>query len=342
MSGMKKVLEKLGLTTKCQVWSLDNVVTGFKWETWVHPEVRYVGTKADFETFWGGPVVGGIPTHLQGAPDTSGVETDLRFAQRELGYDGHRLTYCIDNREGTEDLVLEDTDARAESVRIYLGCECYSELVYERYQNPDGGANNPPYDSNGLPAVTVPAGEIKIMTVLIHDPGPDFSGFNPVILSGGPFISYSSKPEVNCRIIDDLICKPYVLLENESFKEIEFGCKGACVPNGWRCEEVCVVVGFVTVSQQGEVFATCGGAVVSKTGTGAYNITAPAGAETSNAWAIIGEPDNNNNNDVRAHFSSSFTTGDFHIEQQNGNGQWRDVDKPFTIQWYGKRKQVIC
>ena len=119
---------------------------------------------------------------------------------------------------------------------------------------------------------------------------------------------------------------------------------GADIPADWRCEEVCAVVGFVTVSAAGAVVQSCGNPVVTKTGTGSYNITAPAGALTSNAWAIIGEPENNNTNDVRAHFSSSFTTGDFHIEQQatNGNQQWADVDKPFTIQWYGLRKQVVC
>ena len=117
---------------------------------------------------------------------------------------------------------------------------------------------------------------------------------------------------------------------------------GIGVPDDWRCEEVSTIVGYVTVAFDGTVVQSCGDPVVTKTGTGSYNITAPAGAETSSAWAIVGEPQNNNNNDVRAHFSSSFTTGDFHIEQQSGNGQWQDVDKPFTIQWYGKRKQVVC
>lgn len=229
---IKQLNAKLdSLTKERVVWSLDNTVTGFKWETWQHPADRQAD-EAAFEKFWGGPVVNGIPTHVNGAPNSSGVETDTRFAQSERGYDGHRLTYCIDNREGTQDLVLEDTDARAESLRVYLGCSCHSNLVYERYQNPDGGPNNPPYDSDGQPVATIPAGKIMTMTVLIHDPGPDFSGFRPVPISGGTgtgdngFTTYSRKPVVNSRTVSWRVCGgvEYTLKDNESFEPISLEC----------------------------------------------------------------------------------------------------------------------
>lgn len=115
-----------------------------------------------------------------------------------------------------------------------------------------------------------------------------------------------------------------------------------CRLKDFKCDQVCGVVGYVTVSQAGDVVRSCGDVTVNKTGTGLYNITAPTGAETSNAWAIIGEPEDNNQRNIRAHFSSSFTTGDFHIEQRTGNGQWAEIDRPFTIQWFGKVNRATC
>ena len=330
-----------------------NAVRGFKAETWGPREgSQNPGTKAAFEAQWVPAPNGGLQ-HVSGLdPDLTVLETDTRFSPLERGNDDHKLTYCIDNREGTADLAIIDTDARAESLRVYLGCADCMQMTYERYQANDAGQNQTPFTSQGQPVAVVPMGEIKIMCVYIHDPGPDFSGFFPVANYVGvedtvDFISYQDKPTVTCRTVERKLCDPMpVLLENESFKPIDVSCHctgaGGGVPDDWRCEEVCAVVGYVTVSAAGDVVQSCGGAVVNKTGTGSYNITAPAGAVTSNAWAIVGEPQNNNTNDVRAHFSSSFTTGDFHIEQQSGNGQWQDVDKPFTIHWYGMRQQVVC
>lgn len=134
-------------------------------------------------------------------------------------------------------------------------------------------------------------------------------------------------------------CQEFIDLVNQ-VNDIQNNNSG--LPSDWACKESCGSVGYVTVSQNGTVAQSCEEIGVVKNGVGDYNITPPPGAVTSTAWAIIGEPENNDRNDVRAHFSSSFTSGDFHVEQQSGNGQWQEVDKPFTIVWYGLKRQVEC
>ncbi len=239
---MEKKIE--ALETKCEnlvskmnglkehrlVWSLDNAVVGYMYETWGPRQGNQNAGDGQaiegFERQWGGPLVNGIPSHSSGLPPTTqGFETDTRFAQAERGNDDHRLTYCIDNRNSELDLVIVDTDTRAESLRVYTGCECHSDLTYERYQ-----AQGQPYTSDGQPVSIIPAGEIRIMTVLIHDPGPDFSGFRPIANYAGSedpvdFVSYQEKPSVSCREIEQLLCgTPYQLEDNESFKPIELTC----------------------------------------------------------------------------------------------------------------------
>ena len=212
------------------VWSLDNAIRGFSWETYGPRDTRDIGDPATFDLRWGGPVVNGVPTHSDGAPTTFGVETDTRFSQAERGQDEHKLIYCIDNRDSTADLEIIDTDARAESLRVYLGCACHADLTYERYQQPTGGPNDPPYTSDGQVVATIPQGEVRVMTVLIHDPGLDFSGFWPTANFAGSeeeteLISYQNKPTVSHRVIQQPFCGPeYSLQENESFTPIELTC----------------------------------------------------------------------------------------------------------------------
>lgn len=212
------------------VWSLDNAVRGFTAETWGPRPGRQPGTKAGFDAQWV-PGPNGTLQHTSGLPaDTVVLETDTRFSPAERGNDDHKLTYCIDNREGTADLEIIDTDARAESLLVQVGCSCSMETTYERYQVNDAGQNQPPYTSDGQVVATIPAGQIRIMCVYIHDPGADFSGFRPIANFSGSedevdFISYQEKPTVSCKLIEQLLCgEPYILAANESFKPIQLTC----------------------------------------------------------------------------------------------------------------------
>ncbi len=216
------------------VWFLDpsTAVRGFTWERWSGANASGVGNpnsdEDGFEMAWAGAAgADGIPTHVNGPPNATGVETDTRFAQSsaqgEQGQDEHRLCYWVHN-DGADPIELRDTDTRAESVRVYASCDCPASLVHERYQT--GGGT--PYNSQG-PFMTVPPGGLVKLTVLIHDPGPDFSGFNlranivgQTTLSDP--VSYQSRPKDDCKIIEDDPCDPYVLLEGESFKPIKLEC----------------------------------------------------------------------------------------------------------------------
>lgn len=113
------------------------------------------------------------------------------------------------------------------------------------------------------------------------------------------------------------------------------------LPDDWRCEEVCAVVGYANVAVDGTVFASCGDPVIQKTGTGIIEVvTAPAGAETHSVDAIV---DADTRDGVHVHFDSSFTTGRISISTGD-NGATADVlvDAPISIKWYGKRLQVVC
>ena len=136
-------------------------------------------------------------------------------------------------------------------------------------------------------------------------------------------------------------CPAFVDLQNQvnELTEIINNLEG--VPEDWRCEEVCTVVGYANVAFDGTVFASCGDPVIEKTGTGIYEvITAPAGAETHSVDAIV---DADIRDGIHVHFDSSFTTG--RISTSTGdNGGTADtlVDTPISIKWYGKRKAVVC
>lgn len=200
---------------------------GFTFESWTGANASGVGNpnsdEDGFNDAWSGAPVDGIPTHGNGAPNVVGVETDVRFSQSEQGQDEHRLTYWVHN--GSDDVwELSDTDTRAESVRVYASCDCPASLVHERYQT--GGGT--PYNSQG-PFMTVPPGGLVKLTVLIHDPGPDFSGFNLRANAVGSEtlfnpVSYQERPTVECVEIEWHACDPYVLADGESYKPIDLDC----------------------------------------------------------------------------------------------------------------------
>lgn len=110
---------------------------------------------------------------------------------------------------------------------------------------------------------------------------------------------------------------------------------------GWRCEEVCVVVGYANVAFDGEIFASCGNPVIQKTGTGIIEVvSAPVGAETHSVDAIV---DADTRDGIHVHFDSSFTTGRISISTgDNGAAADTLVDAPISIKWYGKQKRVVC
>ena len=210
-------LAELGTHT---VWSAPAQDPGFTWERW---EGEDAGGSADstiagFEESWSGAPVDGIPTHPN--PSTvSGVETDTRYAQSERGRDDHRLCYWVHN-DSDDPWLLEDTDTRAESLRVYASCDCPASLVHERYQTPQGA----PYNSQG-PFLTLPPGGIVKLTVLIQDPGADFSGFwlratTPTNETTFNPTTYQNRPTAECE--DRPACLP--LAEGESTKEIKLSC----------------------------------------------------------------------------------------------------------------------
>lgn len=206
------------------IYKLSDTPRGFTWETWGPRPGTDNSDEDGFNVRWGGPVIDGIPTHTDGAPTTSGVETDTRFSQQEQGQDEHRLCYWIYNDRDVP-IEIQDTDTRAESLRVYMGCDCPSSLVHERYQT-GGGI---PYHSRGERFLTLPPGAITKMTVLIHDPGADFSGFRPIANEVGSEdtfepASYQDRPFVECREIIDDACDRYSLIEGESFKPIRMEC----------------------------------------------------------------------------------------------------------------------
>ena len=220
---------------------------GFTWETWGPRDGTQPGDLEGFEAQWGGPVVNGIPTHVDGDPTTSGVETDTRFAQSERGNDDHRLCYWVYNDRSVA-IEIQDTDTRAESLRVYAGCDCPSVLVHEHYQVGGGGA---PYHSQGVRFLTIPPGGLVKMTTLIHDPGADFSGFRPIANEvGNPDATfdpttYQARPVVECVEIEDDACDRYQLREGESFKPIEMNCHD-CGSDGGESlseEDVLALVG---------------------------------------------------------------------------------------------------
>jgi len=190
---------------------------GFTWETWAPGAGGSNSAIAGFEQAWSGPPLNGVPTHANGAPTTSGIETDVRFAQSERGQDEHKLCFWIWN-DSSAAIELSDSDMRAESVRVYAGCDCSYRLVHERYQSGGG-----PYNSQGS-FLTLPAGAITKLTVLIHDPGADFSGFwlrANTVGSETLFdpVTFQEKPTVECEI--KCACK---LAENQTLKPITLQC----------------------------------------------------------------------------------------------------------------------
>ena len=347
-----KLLKCLRTATK-PVWKYELGPAGVNWEIWAGETSTTHGTIS--EIFTGPPDRWGTPGHVNGAPSHSGTHPNLSLTDlallidRDLALEGDQQARYWGYKRVPADGFLRDNNGNTgETGRMYCGvpdgcCNNLLEIVAEQTTN-TGAAQR---GILGATPVPVKEGDLIPYVVLMSD-ATVFFGFDLEFSENGEdgwvnVESYVGKGEWVKRYIpfcedipeDESDCPP------EPCDTGPYVASGG-VPDGWVCEEVCAVVGYVTVSATGNVVQNCGGVVVDKTGTGSYNITAPAGAATSNAWAIIGEPGDNNTNDVRAHFSSSFTTGDFHIEQQSGNGQWQDVDKPFTIQWYGMRQQVVC
>ena len=354
----------MGKLTKCcntdkNVYYQEDGLPGVLWDFWYGEQAAPHGPTGDIFNVPGtGPW--GLNGHINGAPSESGTHPDFNFTDIALvGRDNAGLgpdQYIAYGflKLPSDGFIVERNGNTGETGRVFLGqddgcCKSRMELIADVTVSTGAGGTPRGLIQDG---VAVKAGFCPAYFEL-----SDLSAF-----SGGQFQFSESLdgPFVNidvCQTAPEWKCKQvpcdYVLQEGETWSPPLPCCPtpylagtdgGSGLPADWRCEEVCAVVGFVTVSATGTVVQSCGDPVVTKTGTGSYNITAPAGALTSNAWAIIGEPENNNTNDVRAHFSSSFTTGDFHIEQQvtNGNQQWVDVDKPFTVQWFGKRTQVVC
>ena len=203
---------------KQPVYSLPTVDPGFTWERWEGADAGG-DTGGDVDGWlaaWGGPDVNGIPTHVNGDPATlSGVETDTRYGQADNSgaTDDSRLCYWVWNDREVP-IELSDTDGRAESWRIYASCDCPGTLIDEQYQNDPG-----PSTSQG-PFMTVPPGGLLKLTVLIHDPGPDFSGFwlrgnevgdttlfNPTTFQARPEIGVEVKCACNLAENESLI--PY-------------------------------------------------------------------------------------------------------------------------------------
>ena len=217
---------KASLAAKQQrfVYKLADVPLGFTWERWGPRAGTQTGDLAGFEAQWGGAPVDGIPTHTDGAPTSSGVETDTRYSPSDAGQDEHRLCYWVYNDRAVP-IEIQDIDTRAESVRVYAGCDCPSSLVHERYQI--GGGT--PYHSQGDTFLTLPPGGLVKMTVLIHDAGPDASGFRPVANEVGSeetFLprTHQERLTVECREITFDVCNPYVPQEGESWKPIPLVC----------------------------------------------------------------------------------------------------------------------
>jgi len=118
--------------------------------------------------------------------------------------------------------------------------------------------------------------------------------------------------------------------------------KGASgVPDDWRCEERCVVVGYANVAVDGTVFASCGDPVIEFVDNGILNVvSAPVGAETHSVDAIV---DADTRDGIHVHFDSSFTIGRISISTGD-NGPSPDVlvAAPISIKWYGKQTVVVC
>ena len=238
---------------KLLVWSVVGD-RGFTYESWTGENASGVGNpdsdQAGFEAAWAGaPGTDGIPTHVNG-PSNVGptVETDTRFSVSESGQDEHRLCFHVYN-DGTTPWELQDIDARAESLRVYAGCDCPASLVHERYQTGDGA----PYTSRG-PFITVPVGGYVKLTVLIHDPGPDFSGFNLVANEVGSEetfapTSYQQRPIVGCVEVEHSACEPYELAEGESFKPIDIDCLDCGGAGGVSSDDVDAAIAAIEIPQ---------------------------------------------------------------------------------------------
>jgi len=208
---------------------------GFTWERWEGADAggSTVGDVAGWETSWSGPVVDGVPGHVNGAPTVSGVETDTSYSQQDNtgATDDSRLCYWVWNDRDVP-ILLEDTDTRAESWRVYAGCDCPASVVHEQYQNDTG-----PSTSLG-PFLTLPPGAFTKLTVLIHDPGPDFSGFWLRATEQGDTtffdpVTFQERPTVGCEV--KTTCD---LDAGETVKPITLGCYD-CAASG-RLDEAAV------------------------------------------------------------------------------------------------------
>ena len=216
------------------VWVEPDAPRGFVWETWSPGSGGTTGTQVAFDSVWSGPAdADGVPTHVAGAPTASGVETDTRFSQIENAQDEHRLTFWVWNNS-PDTWQLSDTDTRAESLRIYAGCDCPSTLVFERYETPEGG----PYTSDGPFMNLAPGGLVKL-TVLMHDAAL-YSGFRlraNTLTNQTTFdpVSYQERPRVGVIVVSS--CD--ALETGQSLTPIAMDCHD-CVGAGGEVDEATV------------------------------------------------------------------------------------------------------
>ena len=346
-----KIIKCIRNATK-PVWKYELAEEGTNWDMWTGDKSAPHAPVS--EIFTGPNGVWGTPNHVNGLPNHTGTHPDLNLNEivllgdRDLANEPSQQARLWGYKRIPADGFLRDINGNTgETGRIYCGipdgcCNNVLTQIAEQATNTNGTVRG----ILGPDPVPVRQGDLIPYVVLMSD-ATAFFGFDLEFSENGE----DGWTDVQSYVGKGQWVKEYIPLCDDIPEGYTDCPPEPCdtgpglpndVPSDWRCEEVPTVVGYVTVAQNGNVVQNYGDVVVTKLGTGLYNITAPAGAETSNAWAIIGEPGDNNNNDVRAHFSSSFTTGDFHIEQQSGNGQWQDVDKPFTIHWYGMRQQVVC
>ena len=101
-------------------------------------------------------------------------------------------------------------------------------------------------------------------------------------------------------------------------------------------ETVCCVVGWANINQNGQVVAECGGVTASRTATGTYALTPPAGAQTVQLTVL----ETNTLDSIEIH-PSDFV-GSVVTIHEGDNGTAANVlrNRDFTAVWYGECDRV--
>jgi hypothetical protein len=202
-----KALETKLQNAMVPVYRLTNAAFGHTWDLWNPGSGGQDFEEQGWLNAWSGPPVAGIPTHVQGAPTSSGTDSDSHYQDVGSNQDESRVCYWIHN---TSDVPVEylDNDKRFESYRIYAGCDGTASLLWEKYEE-----NTPTSvpDTQGNAFLTLPPGGLTKITVLIHDPGENFSGFNLVArnaITGDEMnaVSYQDRPVKECLLVP--VCGP--------------------------------------------------------------------------------------------------------------------------------------